>query len=218
MAELKLGIQGVGRTIRPRELVELGVLAEAHGMDSATVSDHFNPWRHEGGPPRSLAWTRGRQRTSRAHHPGHLGLHPDLPLQPRGDCPGLRDHGLPVPRPGLPQCGRIGSEIATGFTGEWRSSRALRARLRRSVRLMRERGGVNRSISTASTTTSRAPRSTTCPEGGVPVYIAAGGPAVAKYAPATGSSAPPARAGSADAGRAARGPRPPSGTSTPSTR
>jgi len=33
----------------PRELVELAVLAEAHGMDSATVSDHFQPWRHEGG-------------------------------------------------------------------------------------------------------------------------------------------------------------------------
>ena len=27
----------------------LAVAAEAHCMDSATVSDHFQPWRHEGG-------------------------------------------------------------------------------------------------------------------------------------------------------------------------
>ena len=49
MAELKLGYKASAEQFGPRELVELGVLAEAHGMDSATVSDHFQPWRHQGG-------------------------------------------------------------------------------------------------------------------------------------------------------------------------
>ncbi|MDF3307691.1 glucose-6-phosphate dehydrogenase (coenzyme-F420), partial [Rhodococcus sp. T2V] len=55
--ELKLGYKASAEQFGPRELVELGVLAERHGMDSATVSDHFQPWRHEGGhAPFSLAW------------------------------------------------------------------------------------------------------------------------------------------------------------------
>jgi alkanesulfonate monooxygenase SsuD/methylene tetrahydromethanopterin reductase-like flavin-dependent oxidoreductase (luciferase family) len=40
-----------------RELVEIAVLAEEHGLDSASVSDHFPPGRHKGGhAPFSLAW------------------------------------------------------------------------------------------------------------------------------------------------------------------
>jgi Luciferase-like monooxygenase/Nucleotidyl transferase AbiEii toxin, Type IV TA system len=54
---LKLGYKASAEQFAPRELVELAVAAEAHGMDSATVSDHFQPWRHEGGhAPFSLAW------------------------------------------------------------------------------------------------------------------------------------------------------------------
>ncbi|MCA4756490.1 glucose-6-phosphate dehydrogenase (coenzyme-F420), partial [Mycolicibacterium farcinogenes] len=41
MAELKLGYKASAEQFAPRELVELAVLAEAAGMDSATVSDHF---------------------------------------------------------------------------------------------------------------------------------------------------------------------------------
>ena len=57
VAELKLGYKASAEQFAPRELVELAVAAEEHGMDSATVSDHFQPWRHEGGhAPWSLAW------------------------------------------------------------------------------------------------------------------------------------------------------------------
>ena len=57
MVELKLGYKASAEQFGPRELVELGVAAEQHGLDSATVSDHFQPWRHDGGhAPFSLAW------------------------------------------------------------------------------------------------------------------------------------------------------------------
>ena len=64
---LKLGYKASAEQFAPRELVELAVAAEAHGMDSATVSDHFQPWRHEGGhAPFSLAWmTAVGERTER---------------------------------------------------------------------------------------------------------------------------------------------------------
>ena len=57
MAELRLGYKASAEQFAPRELVELAVAAEAAGMDSATVSDHFQPWRHHGGHgPSALAW------------------------------------------------------------------------------------------------------------------------------------------------------------------
>ncbi|MDV3208980.1 MAG: LLM class flavin-dependent oxidoreductase, partial [Rhodococcus ruber] len=64
---LKLGYKASAEQFGPRELVELAVLAEERGMDSATVSDHFQPWRHNGGhAPFSLAWmTAVGERTSR---------------------------------------------------------------------------------------------------------------------------------------------------------
>src|SRR5258705_9650970 len=57
VAQLKLGSKASAEQFAPREFVELAVAAEVHGMDSATVSDHFQPWRHEGGhAPFALAW------------------------------------------------------------------------------------------------------------------------------------------------------------------
>ncbi|MFZ2963290.1 MAG: LLM class flavin-dependent oxidoreductase, partial [Rhodoglobus sp.] len=54
---LKLGFKASAEQFDPRELVEIAVAAEAHGMESVTVSDHFQPWRHEGGhAPFSLTW------------------------------------------------------------------------------------------------------------------------------------------------------------------
>src|SRR5690348_18366972 len=55
--QLRIGYKASAEQFAPRELVELGVLAEEAGMDTAVVSDHFQPWRHEGGhAPFSLAW------------------------------------------------------------------------------------------------------------------------------------------------------------------
>lgn len=55
--ELKLGLKASAEQFDPRELVEIAVAAEEHGMDSVAVSDHFQPWRHNGGhAPFSLAW------------------------------------------------------------------------------------------------------------------------------------------------------------------
>ena len=56
-APLKLGYKASAEQFGPRDLVEFAVLAERAGMDSATVSDHFQPWRHDGGhAPFSLSW------------------------------------------------------------------------------------------------------------------------------------------------------------------
>src|SRR3954447_7822935 len=54
---LTLGYKASAEQFDPRELVEIAVAAEAHGMESVAVSDHFQPWRHEGGhAPFALTW------------------------------------------------------------------------------------------------------------------------------------------------------------------
>ena len=46
---LKLGYKASAEQFGPRELVDYAVLAEELGYDSVVVSDHFQPWRHDGG-------------------------------------------------------------------------------------------------------------------------------------------------------------------------
>ena len=46
---LRLGLKASSEQFAPKDLVDLGVMAEDFGLDSVTVSDHFQPWRHKGG-------------------------------------------------------------------------------------------------------------------------------------------------------------------------
>ena len=53
---MRIGYKASAEQFGPRELVDLGVLAEQTGLDSVWLSDHFQPWRHEGGhAPYALA-------------------------------------------------------------------------------------------------------------------------------------------------------------------
>ncbi len=64
---LKIGWKASAEQFEPRALVEYAVLAEELGYDSVVVSDHFHPWRHDGGhSPFSFAWLAAvGERTSR---------------------------------------------------------------------------------------------------------------------------------------------------------
>src|SRR3954464_13053219 len=54
---MRFGYKASAEQFAPRELVEFAVLAEELGYDSVVVSDHFQPWRHDGGhAPFSFSW------------------------------------------------------------------------------------------------------------------------------------------------------------------
>ncbi|MET0304203.1 MAG: glucose-6-phosphate dehydrogenase (coenzyme-F420), partial [Microbacteriaceae bacterium] len=78
------------------------------------------------------------------------------------------------------------NEIATGFRGageqEWPEFKERFARLRESVRLMRELWTGERVSFEGEYYSTHDASIYDVPEGGIPVYIAAGGPVVAKYA------------------------------------
>jgi coenzyme F420-dependent glucose-6-phosphate dehydrogenase len=141
MAELRLGYKASAEQFAPRELVELAVLAEAAGMDSATVSDHFQPWRHNGGhAPFSLAWmTAVGERTQRLVL-GTSVLTPTFRYNPAVIAQAFATMGCLYPNRiflGV-GTGEALNEIATGYQGEWPEFKERYARLRESVRLMRE--------------------------------------------------------------------------------
>ena len=110
-------------------------------MDSATVSDHFQPWRHEGGhAPFALSWmTAVGERTKRITL-GTSVLTPTFRYNPAVIAQAFATMGCLYPgRVFLGVgTGEALNEIATGFTGEWPDFKERFARLRESVRLMRE--------------------------------------------------------------------------------
>ena len=53
----RFGYKASAEQFGPAELLEYGVLAEQAGFDSIFVSDHFQPWNHEGGhAPAAMPW------------------------------------------------------------------------------------------------------------------------------------------------------------------
>ncbi|WP_214406652.1 glucose-6-phosphate dehydrogenase (coenzyme-F420) [Pseudonocardia lacus] len=181
---LRFGYKASAEQFGPRDLVEFAVLAEEAGLDSAVVSDHFLPWRHEGGhAPAALPWlTAVGERTSRILL-GTSVLTPTFRYNPAVLAQTFATLGLLYP-------GRVMLGLGTGealneiaVSGrEWPEFKERFARLREAVRLMRE-------LWTAEEVSFEGEYYTTVgatiydrPEQPVPVYIAAGGPLVARYA------------------------------------
>ena len=181
---LTLGYKASAEQFDPRELVEIAVAAEAHGMESVAVSDHFQPWRHEGGhAPFSLTWMAAVGERTDTIRIGTSVMTPTFRYNPAVIAQAFASMGVMYP-------GRIMLGVGTGEAlneisvglAEWPDFKERWARLRESVRLLRElwagervtfEGDYYRTVD--ATIYDR-------PEGGVPIWVAAGGPQMAKYA------------------------------------
>lgn len=183
--ELKLGLKASAEQFGPRDLVELGVMAEEHGLDSVTVSDHFQPWRHNGGhAPFSIAWmTAVGERTQRLQL-GTSVMTPTFRYNPAVVAQAFATMGCLYPGRVMlgVGTGEALNEIATGFKGEWPEFKERFARLRESVQLMRDLWTGDRVDFEGEYYSTKGASIYDVPEGGIPVYIAAGGPVVARYA------------------------------------
>lgn len=183
-SSLAVGYKASAEQFGPRELVELGVRAEEVGLDSVWISDHLQPWRHEGGhAPNALAAMAAiGERTDRVVL-GTSVLTPTFRYNPavlaqQFATLALLNPGRVVLGVGT---GEALNEISVGLA-EWPEFKERWARLRESVRLLRElwagervtfEGDYYRTVD--ATIYDR-------PEGGVPIWVAAGGPQMAKYA------------------------------------
>ena len=181
---LRIGYKASAEQFRPSELMEFAVKAEEVGLDSVFISDHFQPWRHTGGhAPHALVWLGAvGARTSRIVM-GTSVLTPTFRHHPSMVAQSFGTLGSMFP-------GRIILGIGTGeglnevpATGcDWPERKERFARLREAVRLMRQLWSEERVTFEGDFYKTESATIYDRPDEPVPVYIAAAGPMIAKYA------------------------------------
>ncbi|GAA1832483.1 glucose-6-phosphate dehydrogenase (coenzyme-F420) [Pseudonocardia ailaonensis] len=186
--DLKIGYKASAEQFGPRDLVEYAVRAEEVGLDSVWVSDHFLPWRHEGGhAPSALTWMAAVGERTRRVQIGTsvttptFRYNPAVMAQTFATMALLYDNRIILGA----GTGEALNEIAVSGR-EWPEFKERFARLREAVTLMRllwtetevDFSGDYYTLVNASIYDR--------PETPVPVYIAAGGPVVARYAGRSG--------------------------------
>lgn len=181
---LKIGYKASAEQFGPRDLVEFAVQAETVGLDSVMVSDHFQPWRHNGGhAPFSMSWLSAvGERTSRvllgtSVMTATFRYNPAVVAQAFGTLgclyPGRVMLGIGT--------GEALNEVAVSRL-EWPAFKERFARLREAVDLMRTLWREERVTFDGQYYQTSNATVYDRPDDGIPIYIAAGGPVVAKYA------------------------------------
>jgi coenzyme F420-dependent glucose-6-phosphate dehydrogenase len=186
---LKLGYKASAEQFAPRELVEIAVAAEQHGFESVAVSDHFQPWRHTGGhAPFSLAWMAAVGERTSAIQIGTSVMTPTFRYNPAVIAQAFATLGCLYPGRIMlgVGTGEALNEIATGFRGageqDWPEFKERYARLREAIALMRALWSEDRVNFEGEYYSTHDASIYDRPEGGIPVYVAAGGPLVAGFA------------------------------------
>lgn len=181
---LKLGYKASAEQFAPSELLNYGLLAETVGLDSVWISDHFQPWRHHGGhAPFSLAWLGALgARTSRVLI-GTSVLTPTFRYHPAVVAQAFGTLGAMFP-------GRVALGIGTGESLNevpvsgmaWPEQKERTARFKEAVDLIRRLWSEER-LSYAGTF-YRTEKATIYdrPAQPIPIYIAAAGPVMARFA------------------------------------
>jgi coenzyme F420-dependent glucose-6-phosphate dehydrogenase len=186
---LRIGYKASAEQFGPRQLLDYAVQAEQVGLDSVLVSDHVQPWRHHGAhAPFSLSWLAAvGERTERVQL-GTSVMTPTFRYNPAVVAQAFATLGCLYPGRVMlgVGTGEALNEVAVGSVADWPDFKERFARLREAVRLMRELWTNERVTfegdyyrTTDATVYDR-------PEAPVPVYVAAGGPLVARYAGRSG--------------------------------
>ena len=183
---MRIGYKASAEQFDPGRLAAYAVLAEELGLDSVTVSDHFQPWRVEGGhAPNALVWLgHVAARTERVLL-GTSVMTPTFRYNPAVIAQSFATLGCLAP-------GRVFLGLGTGealneaavgaFEGEWPDFKERFARLREAVDLIRALWTEGRVSFEGEYFRTDDAAVYDRPETPVPVYVAAGGPLVARYA------------------------------------
>jgi coenzyme F420-dependent glucose-6-phosphate dehydrogenase len=181
---LKLGYKASAEQFGPNELLSYTLLAEEQGFDSAFVSDHFQPWRHNGGhAPFALAWLGAAGAKTSRIVLGTSVLTPTFRYHPSiiAQCFGTLGSMFP---------GRIILGIGTGESlnevpasgVKWPAIKERFARLREAVRLIHTLWSEERVSFDGEFYTTENATIYDRPDQAPPIYIAGAGPMIAKFA------------------------------------
>ncbi len=184
---LRIGYKASAEQFAPAELAAYAVLAEEVGLDSVTISDHFQPWRLTGGhAPSSLAWLPWVAGRTERVVLGTSVMTPTFRYNPAVVAqyaatlaclaPGRFVLGVGT--------GEALNEIAVGAVadGAWPPFKERFGRLREAVTLMRALWMQDRVTFRGDYYETTDAAIYDRPDEPVPVFVAAGGPMVARYA------------------------------------
>ncbi|MCO6187501.1 glucose-6-phosphate dehydrogenase (coenzyme-F420) [Rhizobium sp. L1K21] len=181
---LRIGYKASAEQFLPRDLMDFAVLAEDVGLDSVFISDHFQPWRHTGGhAPHALVWLGAVGARTERIALGTSVLTPTFRHHPSMVAQSFGTLGSMFP-------GRIILGIGTGeglnevpATGcEWPERKERFSRLREAVRLIRQLWSEERVTFDGEFYKTESATIYDRPDEPVPIYVAAAGPMIAKYA------------------------------------
>jgi coenzyme F420-dependent glucose-6-phosphate dehydrogenase len=184
LSAVQFGYKASAEQFGPRELLEFSVRAEQAGLDTIAVSDHFQPWRHNGGhAPNALVWLGAAGEATQGATLATSVLTPTMRYNPSIVAQSFATLGQLYP-------GRVILGIGTGeamnetpATGaEWPGAKERRMRLAEAITLIRRLWTEERL--TFEGEYYRTDRATIYdrPETPVPIYVAASGPLAAKLA------------------------------------
>jgi coenzyme F420-dependent glucose-6-phosphate dehydrogenase len=181
---LRLGYKASAEQFGPLQLLDYGILAEAMEFDSVFVSDHFQPWKHtDGHAPFSLTWLGALgARTTRVVI-GTSVMTPTFRYHPSIVAQAFGTLGAMFP-------GRVVLGVGTGeslnevpATGmPWPEFKERFARLREAVTLIRKLWSEERVSFEGQYYRTENATIYDRPATIVPIYVAAAGALVAKYA------------------------------------
>ncbi|MCC2655285.1 MAG: 5,10-methylenetetrahydromethanopterin reductase [Panacagrimonas sp.] len=184
MKGLRFGYKASAEQFGPAQLLEFSVQAEQRGFDSVWISDHFQPWRHQGGhAPFSLAWLGALgARTSRVLI-GTSVLTPTFRYHPSIVAQAFATLGVMFP-------GRVALGIGTGESLNevpssgmaWPEQSERTARFKESIDLIRRLWREEHLCFEGKFYRTHNATIYDRPEHPVPIYIAGAGPYMAKLA------------------------------------
>ena len=184
---LRIGYKASAEQFDPVQLARFAVLAEEVGLDSVTISDHFQPWRVTGGhSPNALTWLGFVAARTERVRLGTSVLTPTFRYNPAVVAQHYATLACLAP-------GRVIAGVGTGealneaavgsLEGDaWPEFKERFGRLREAVDLMRRLWEGEPVDFEGEFYRTKGAVIFDRPEQPVPVYIAAGGPMMARYA------------------------------------
>jgi len=183
MSDIKLGYKASNEQFAPRELLDYGVLAEECGFDSVFVSDHLQPWRHDGGhAPFAMTWLGALGERTKRITIGTSVLTPTFRYHPAIVAQAFATLGCLYP-------GRVVLGMGTGESMnevplglEWPDGKERFARFREAVKLIRQLWTEERVSFEGEYYRTDKATIYDRPDEPVPIWLAASGPAATRFA------------------------------------
>ncbi|RZU49111.1 coenzyme F420-dependent glucose-6-phosphate dehydrogenase [Krasilnikovia cinnamomea] len=180
---IRFGYKASAEQFPPTELLSYGVEAERLGFDSVFVSDHFQPWRHDGGhAPAALPWLGALAARTERVLIGTSVLTPTFRYHPAVVAQAFATLGCLAP-------GRIILGVGSGESlnevplgTQWPDGKERFARLKEAVALIRRLWTEDRVTFEGTYYRTELATIYDKPEQPVPIYIGASGPAATRLA------------------------------------